>query len=227
LRLQRFWTLFIKNQGGKFLTFSDEIKTVFERFKKIDAIVEDYDFDHTKKKVEMLKATRVAIPVGSVSDDAEFMGDSIDIATQPPSSNTGYLKIGIKWQCIDCDLDLYTRSNKSQKYLYFGNVQNDIGRYFKDFQSSPDTINGLEYVQITKEINVNDMDVKVNFYGGTSEEENGVSGIVRAEFENKVYEQPFHISTKEGNHGNTSDESYWTIINFAELLKIQPQTQHL
>ena len=225
LRIKRFWSLFLKNQGGELSTFSTDADTAFNRFSNHSKGVEIFNFDHTSDKLEMLKTRRVSVPIQPLSsnniddlDDAEFMNDGIHISSIAPTAIKGKLKIGISWTCTACDLDLYAKSNGASKYLYYSNVLTSEGKYFKDFTTSPNTLNGLEYIQFTRDFEMNNMDIRVNFYKGTLQ--GGVSGIVRAEYENKVYEKHFSISANSGNSGDKNQPDNWVIINLPELLGV-------
>lgn len=222
LRIKRFWALFIKNQGGVLATFTNDVSTAFDRFSKaISTQTEGNDFDYTANKVEMLRVTRDALPVNETKEQAriaDFMSDSVVLSNTPPNKTIGKLKIGIRWPCKECDIDLYAKTSAAGEYLYYGKASTDEGTYFKDFQNSPDTINGLEYIEFTKEIDVSTVDAKINFYKGTTEKP--VSGSVRAEFDGKVYEKPFTINATQGNSAG-SDPNYWTMINIKELLGIK------
>jgi hypothetical protein len=196
------------------------MSTVFDRFKKQSTSIEKFSFDHTANKIEMMKATRVAVPIGELlgnfENDTSFMNDNTIISTQTPLIKLGKLKVGIRWSCKSCDLDLYAKSNSEPQYLYFSNVKTNEGKYFKDFTSSPDTINGLEYIQFIKDVDVEDMDIKINFYSGTGEG----SGVIRAEFKNNVYEQPFLIESDTGNKAGSNPKN-WVKISLASLLNIE------
>jgi hypothetical protein len=218
-RVKRFWSLFMKNQGGILSTFSNDTQTAFDRFSKsANNPVENADFDHTAQKVEMLRVTREAQAVNESKEQvriADFMSDNVVLSNVPPSKNIGPMKIGIRWPCKDCDIDLYAKTNSGSKYLFFGNNSTEEGTYFKDFQNSPDTINGLEYIEFTKEVDVANIDAKINFYKGQTDKP--VTGVVRIEFDGKVYEKPFIINATQGNNAG-DDPNCWTTVNVKELL---------
>jgi hypothetical protein len=218
-RVKRFWSLFMKNQGGILSTFSNDTQTAFDRFSKsANNPVENADFDYTANKVEMLRVTREAQAVNESKEQvriADFMSDNVVLSNVPPSKNIGRMKIGIRWPCKDCDIDLYAKTNSGSKYLFFGNNSTEEGTYFKDFQNSPDTINGLEYIEFTKEVDVANIDAKINFYKGQTDKP--VTGVVRIEFDGKVYEKPFIINATQGNNAG-DDPNCWTTVNVKELL---------
>ncbi len=217
-RIKRFWSLFSKNQGGVLATFTNDRDTAFDRFaQSANTQIEPVEFDYTANKVEMLRITRDVLPVNDTKEAriADFMSDGVILSNIPPSKTTGKLKIGIRWPCLDCDVDLYAKSAAGADYLYYGKSSTDEGTYFKDFQNSPDTIHGLEYIEFTKEVDASNINAKINLYKGNTDKP--VSGVVRAEFDGKVYEKPFIINATQGNSGG-NDPNYWTSVDVKELL---------
>lgn len=45
-RINRFWSLFVKNQGGGLATFTGDLKTGFDRLTANPATIENFDFDN-------------------------------------------------------------------------------------------------------------------------------------------------------------------------------------
>ena len=135
----------------------------------------------------------------------------------------GFLKIGIRWDCVKCDLDLYSKPSDSAEELYYKNPRTDEGFHFKDFQVFPNPVNGFEHIEYEKPVDLFRANASINFYSGSSE--GGVNGYIRAFFEDKVYQKEFKIESNEGNKGadsasrNTS--RYWKVYNLAELLGLK------
>ena len=236
-RIHRFWHLFVKTQGGALLTFAHDVEAAFDRFAKAGLRSnERFDFDHTAGKVEMLRAWREAVPVvtdplsvpAKVTPEpipehdgvSDFMENGVEVSTEPPLSTRGKIKVGIRWPCNRCDIDLHARASDSKPFLNYGRVETEEGKYFKDFRSSPDTINGLEHIEFTEDIDVNDLQVFVNFYSGKAE--GGPKGVVRVLFEERIYEGSFHIQSSEGNVGKQRDNAdsspYWEVIDIPSIL---------
>lgn len=210
-RINRFWSLFVKNQGGGLATFTGDLKTGFDRLTANPATIENFDLDKSQNKLEFYRATREVVPVGGVSEEANFLADGVQLSTEPPASTRGNLKVGIRWLC-PCDVDLYAKSNNSPDYLYFGHQDSIDGHFFKDFTTST-AENGLEYIQFN-EIDASSLDVKVNLYSGSPD--NGVvTGIVRAELNGRVYQAPFEIKPTF-----LSSDSKWSKIDIKSLLKL-------
>lgn len=216
-RIARFWYLFIKSQGGNFATITDDLNTAIERFSKaIDEPREDFQFDNTVNKVEMLRIAREVVTLSEL--EPAFMSDKAQLATQAPAKHEGKLRIGIRWPCKNCDVDLYAKSGQAPKFLYFSNVRTDEGIYHKDFTSSPETVNGLEFIDFTRDVDLYDMNIKLNFFAGHSD--NGVPGIVRAEFDGLVYEDKFFIQAPDGNKGSEDDKENWQTIDIKKLMRM-------
>ena len=226
-RVARFWALYVQLQGGRLLTFTSDMGMAFERLRQRDLPPPpSYAFDHTAYKVEMLRAERGAVATGPLSEGDAFLHDDVSIATAPPPRSTGYLKVGIRWACARCDIDLYARNGKKAEFLYFGNVETPQGRYNKDFQTSPDTTNGLEYIEFTAPVDLHDVEVLINYYAG-GPIAGGPKGTVRAFFDGRVYEAPFRIAAPEGNGGKARDRAltsaHWDVIDLPAVLGLPRQ----
>lgn len=225
-RINRFWHLYVNAQAGKYATFTSDVSTAFDRFATPDLQpMEAFDFDYTAGKVEMLRATRLPVPSNNTkvtSEGAEFMNDNVPISKTPPSKTKGLLKIGIRWGCKNCDVDLYAKSNTAPNYLYYSHGETEEGKYFKDFTSSPDTINGLEYIEFTRDVDIKNLSVLVNLFSGFSL--TGIDGVVRAYFDGKVYEKPFNIKAMTGNNGSDIEQAStsrnWAVIDVKSLFSL-------
>jgi len=228
-RIERFWHLFVKYQGGEFITFTSDADTAFERFGNMDAkSVRAYSFDHTANKVEMLRARRDAGAIQhSDVNGTRFMHPDASISTFPPSVAIGKLKIGIRWDCLPCDIDIYARGGGDRPFLYYNHRESVEGEYFKDFRSSPDTTNGLEYIEFNNPVNLYELQVLVNHYAG--EDASGPKGVVRIWFNGKTYEIPFHLNSTKGNLGqdvqHASTSPNWRVFDVAEILGLAADRQ--
>ncbi len=231
-RIERFWHLFVKAQGGELITFTPDALTAFNRFQKKDFLpAENYTLDHTSGKVEMLRAHRNGMPspnvAHAVSDGSRFLERDTSISTLPPAKTKGTIKIGIRWKCNQCDIDLYARGSNGTSFLHYANVENGEGKYFKDFRSSPDSINGLEHIDFTTPVNIYDLQVLVNHYKG--KDINGPDGAVRIFFDGHTYEAPFHIRSATGNKGKdrlrAASSLHWQVIDVPAILRLPPFNQ--
>ena len=138
-----------------------------------------------------------------ISNDDWLTLETVVRSEEAPELTHANLQIGIRWGdgglCTDSDIDLYVRSSPTRPYLYYGHLTSLDGRYDKDRQTAPELRNGLEFVDITDQVALADLDVLVNFYDGTCP--GGPVGVVRAYVNASVYEVPFHIVAEEGNRG--------------------------
>lgn len=219
-RIHRFNYLSVAEMGGSLVTFTKQPDTAFERMAAgYKTSRYQYDFDMTVRKITMLdapdpNATPIFIAEPWLSPDAV-------IETTPPPAIRGPVKVGIRWDCTACDLDIYARDTDSSPWIYYSNRQTSSGRFFKDWMSSPDASNGLEVVQFTKPVLLENMQVMVNFYSGDTP--TPPSGALRIFFGGKVYEAPFQLNSTEGDKGaNRSSASYsehWHVFNLGNAFE--------
>lgn len=237
-RVERFWALYIGQMGGVLASFTADLNTCAQRFleKKTD-MPERYALDPRQTKPEMLRITREVTPEVAMAEElpiatatfeqgGRFMDDGITLSDTPPTSMTGQAKIGIRWACATCDLDIYSRANPSLPFLYFRNQISQEGRHNKDWRNSPDAEKQFEYIDFNGQIDLNQLEVYVHFYAGSFP--GGAPGVVRLWFNGQVYEASFHIEATRGNSGDTSrpdlvaDKPEWVKINVMELIKLSP-----
>lgn len=226
IRVERFWSLFIKSQGGSLVTFTPDFETAFMRLlsKKV-APLKEYNLDTSDREISMIKIRRGIIKNQVNTPDlsgVKWLDDSAPITVKAPKKSTGELQVGIKWRCKSCDFDLHTKSKDERKYLFYGNKESSDGYFNKDYLNSPTNANSLEYVVIQKSVNIKDLDIKINLYSGSPNGEN--AGEVRAYFNGKVYSTPFKINASNGNNGknrkNSSTGKHWTTIDPKKLFNL-------
>lgn len=245
LRVQRTWFLFIAAQGGMLASFTPDFGTAVPRFRTCTGKPgRKFTWDSSRNEIAMINVTRIVVPEDEIIEQEVNEGEStiavtdiianedwlrsdeVALASEAPSQDTGALKLGIRWgdtdRCATSDVDLYVRSSPSRPYLYYSNKSSPDGMYHKDFTSAPDARNGLEYVDITDEIPLRDLDIKINHYSG--ECSSGVQGVVRAYFNGAAYELPFQMEATRGNQGqdrNRAEQSnYWVVVNPEELFRL-------
>ncbi len=138
--------------------------------------------------------------------------------TEPPNPSRP-LRIGIRWTCHDCDLDLYSRPGAAAAELCFRNTRTPEGVYIKDYTSSPPA-NDFEWIEYRVRVDLSKVKAAVNFYAGQSA--GGVSGEVRVQSGERTYGAPFRIAASEGNQGGESDHRassrYWTVLDIGALV---------
>lgn len=189
-RVRRFWSLFVKQQNGSLISFSGDVPVVFERFMNPNARPrKTFTLDHAAKSVRMVKlVTGSKVKVGAKPGD--FLQEDVTITTTPPAEFFGASRIGIRWLCQPCDVDLYARTG-SVSWLYFGNTVTDDGRYHKDFTTAP-AEKGYEFIDLHRAVDIRSIQARVKFYGGP---EGAVAkGELRLFFKGRVYAAPFTVS---------------------------------
>lgn len=232
-RVERFWSLYVRELGGKLATFTNDLNVCTQRFvEKVTATPEEFAVDPAQTKPEMLRIVRSTEreqqsgPAVERNEGAAFMGNDATISSQPPEEQSGPAKIGIRWACGACDIDLYARASQQAAFLYFANQVTPEGRHNKDWRNSPDVENQYEYIDFTTPVDINNLEIYLHFYRGR--QEGGAGGVVRLWFNGKVYEQPFHIAAARGDRQARKrpdqialgDE--WVKVNVAELAGLQP-----
>ena len=215
-RVARFWTLYSQRQGATLHRFTGDLATVFEtaamRAKELQTPRTESEIDPDSKKPEMIRITRdIGLADWITSDVPRNLG------MRPPSTTTGPMKIGIRWN-ENIDLDLYAKPGRNHETLFFQNTESDDGFYFKDHRSSPQ--NEYEYIEFEKPVDVWDLKASVNFYEGETQPP-GPSGEVRIEFDQHTYVGRFAISKRKGNGGDSDEGAFWTAIDIPKILKLR------
>lgn len=208
-RVQRFWTLYVEKLGGKLATFTPDMALCTQRLlaKNTDG-GERYTVDPRQTKAEMLRIVRgsnrtseapTATPPQSAAFEqgSQFMNQGVAISTTPPASTVGRVKVGIRWDCKTCDLDLYARASATAPFLFWSHQVSPEGRHQKDWLSSPDAENQHEYIDFPRPVDLNALEVYLHFYEGRSP--GGARGTLRIWIEGKVYEQAFVLPATVGN----------------------------
>jgi hypothetical protein len=226
-RINRFWSLFTKSQGGELSTFTDDFTVAFNRFGPDFETREVYAFDNTLSKIEMLRASRTRKEVNSkLSSNSNFMSEGT-VSEAPPLVGVGKIKLGIRWDnCKKCDLDLYAKSS-NESFLSFKNRKTSSGLYFKDFTSNPEAKNGLEYIIYNKPVKLDDLKVFINLYAKPKGDDKP-SGVIRAFFNNNIYESRFEFDSNKGNSGKgynrIKDEDFsnpnWIRVDMMKLFNL-------
>jgi len=110
-----------------------------------------------------------------------------------------HVEIGLSWDCLACDLDLYARPFPGAPVLYFNHTVSPQGRYWKDFLRSPRGTNGRESIEFDVPLDLRVLQIAVNFYQGQAPQ--GVKGELRLAVEGQTYAASFHIEAEKGNKG--------------------------
>lgn len=216
-KIGRFWTLYVKGQGGCLATFCGDLPTLFNA---VAAGAESpqarhlrHEIDPAQTKIEMLRITRDVGVADWITRDRPS-----NLAQGPPSTTVGPMKIGIRWQG-DIDLDLYSRPARQSETLFFRHTRSPEGYYFKDHRSSPER--EYEFIEFLSPVDVRRVEASVNLYQGSAP--GGPEGEVRVEFDGKVYVGRFRVRAESGNHGRSGGDQgdWWTTINLPALLMLR------
>ncbi len=215
-KVGRFWSLYVRMQGGRLATFSGDLPTVLQaaRLGAEPAGNQDAPFavDPAQTKIEMVRVSREI-------DQTEWITGDLpaDVQTRPPSMTVGPMKIGIRWKG-NIDLDIYARPTAGAETLFFQHTRSEAGYYYKDHRSSPDR--EYEFVEFLSPVDISKVEAAVNFYQG--QVPTGPSGEVRVEFDGRIYSGHFSIESRHGNQGRGGDDqsAYWATIDIPKLLHL-------
>jgi hypothetical protein len=217
-RVERFWTLFLENQGARLSSFSGDLATVVAAFTGQDSARQQsprYTLDRVRSKPEMLRIHR---DIGVADWITRDIGT--DAARGPALTHSGPMKIGIRWSG-DIDIDLYARPGDEKETLFFEHTRSPEGHYFRDHRSSPE--HEFEFIEFKSDIDAFAVQARVNFYEGEVDEP--IEGEARVEFEGRLFSAPFRIEASGGNRGRTgsTESAHWTRIDIPSILGLKAQ----
>ena len=194
--VKRFWTLFLEKQGGKLITFTGDLPTLFQRItKKASVPQHDYVLKESSK-LEMILYRQKEIKKRVSIFDRPLTKTTIPMASV---RNARDVELGISWDCKYCDLDLYARPRPQAETLFFQHPESQDGRYLKDFRDSPRLSNSFETIIFHKAIDLSELVLAVNFYEGRVPDR--VNGEFRISVNNKTFAHKFQIEAQRGNIG--------------------------
>ncbi|MER2511214.1 MAG: hypothetical protein ABTQ25_02125 [Nitrosomonas ureae] len=191
--VQRFWTLYIEQHGGKLVSFEVDLSTLFRR---VNQNAVPLPHDHVplhSDKLEMIRLRPQEIKQ-SIHDRA--LSKSAVSQSQIRMANN--VEIGISWKC-QYDLDLYARPIPNAQVLYFGETNSEYGQYWKDYREAPSAANGFETISFKVPLDLRVLLIAINFYEGDAPQ--GVSGEIRLSVDGHVYASTFQIKATKGNQG--------------------------
>jgi hypothetical protein len=162
---------------------------------------------------------RQSEPQLPATDNMDWLNEArVQTQSSSPSLKKAAFKIGIRWgdsgQCKDSDLDLWFRSSPDRPWLFYGNKTSDDGAYDKDFRAAPENRNGLEVVDVTDQVDLSKLQIRINHYSGTCPD--GPKGKIRVFLNSAIYETDFHIKSRNGNRGRDRSQmssEHWTAID--------------
>lgn len=193
--VERFTTLLVEGHGGSLAYFGSDLQTLFAL-----AGQDQPDRKHSEPltQTDKLEMIQFAPDTARVAD-LYSKPLEVEPAPEPVWRNAGNISIGITWEALDADLDLYVRPKPSAEVVYYGNASTFEGRLFKDFLASPRT--GFETVALNGiNADLSQLRLAVNFYGGRSGT-GKVKGELRLAIGEKVWAQSFTINRATGNGG--------------------------
>ncbi|MCJ8275005.1 MAG: hypothetical protein MJK04_37090 [Psychrosphaera sp.] len=189
--VHRFWTLYFEGMGAKLVTFGNDTSSILERVQRGAKAL-----SHPFKRSPSTKQTMMRLQAPEAPDVPQ-QPNNIPATTN--QSTSGINAIGLRWQC-ECDVDLWVVTHKDAKPLYYGNNQSDIGQLIKDLRKAPEMSGGFETIQFKKSVNVAQLKIALNFYGGVAPV-GGVQGEIRLTTQGRIITAPFHIKAQTGNKG--------------------------
>ena len=226
--VKRWWSLYISEQGGSLGSFTGDVRTLFHRVRSNAAApIQTFVVTPTDRLEMILLRPPVVGQEMSI-----YQRPLSTMPISPDAINAAsHLEISISWDCLPCDLDLYARPGLGKHTLSFSQTQSPEGTYFKDFTTSPRASHGFETVVFHRPVDVHELLLAVNFYGG--EGDGPVTGELRIAMDDHTYAQRFEIAATHGNHGRGSEPTlrvgkaatpHWLIIDPLEVvgLNVKP-----
>ena len=230
--LRRFVSLYIERLGGKLISFTHDLPTVFKRVKdKVPAPTTQYALAPTDKlemnsyvysnitsqevsgSGERIPSPNILPPVTPLENvvTPEVPIHERPISTQKVSpdkaSNAQGLQVGLSWSCSRCDYDIHAQAHPNAKVLNYSNTSSIEGTYFKDHTSSPQfTTYGYETIAFKVPVDLFRLKLAANFYSG--EVAQPVQVEVRISFEGKTYLKKFEMRALRGNKGEGFKETF-------------------
>lgn len=192
-QVQRFWTLYIEQHGGKLVSFVADMPTLFRR---INHNAAPLPHDHTPIRSDKLEMIRLRPQ--EIKQSIHDRPLSQTAVTQSQIRMANNVEIGISWKC-KCDLDLYARAVPKAQVLYFAEPLSEHGQYWKDYRDAPHATKGYETISFNVPLDLKTLLIAVNFYEGDAPQ--GVSGEIRLSVDSQVYASTFQIKATKGNQG--------------------------
>lgn len=222
--VERIWSLFCSRQGGVLASFQEDLPSVLNSMRNHRTTPQNrYAPAAASKKLEMIRLRPPQLKTGASIYERPISRDKPPVAMVTQARN---VEFGIRWQCNDCDLDLYVRPTPSSKTLYFSQTQSEYGTYLKDYRSSPRHF--FESVQLTRPVDLRQTLVAVNYFSsplfGTA---GPVTGELRVSWQGRTYRKAFTLSATRGNAGWDRQElmrtgrapsAHWVVFNLPDIV---------
>lgn len=214
-RVERFWSLYVEMQGGVLATFATDLETVTRR--AIDPSSEPgmhFTYDADDAKIAMHAIRRVPFDPG-------WLRQATVGPSAVPRSFLGLLKVGIRWACEACDLDLYAGVGNDE--VSFRRPRGSMAVHVKELGPLG---RGWEYVEFAKAVDVRNVVAWVNLYSGVTP--GGARGEVRVWFDGATYATPFVVPAGTGNRGARTEsrrgDPHWIELPIAAILGLDTES---
>lgn len=237
-RVGRLWALETTLQGGRFGMFGPLDAGCVDSFLNGKIASATFTVDRSDTKPTMRKYERTTTrPVEARAGEAPSAAAATPPASaealfqQPPCTTapatlTGPLRIGIKWDCPSCDLDLYARSRPQAEWLYYHHRLPADGNGFfdHDFTSPPPGGDAYEYIQFNT-ADLREVSAKVDFYGGSMP--GGPPFRLRVWFAGCAYDAPaLRIAAATGNAGRPEPATNWKTVDVLAVVGLRSQVSN-
>lgn len=223
--VERFWRVYLAQQGGRLATFSHDLSTVLSRAARGATPLSQDDVLEPTTKLEMIRLGRPPVVKQKTSIyDRKLSQDSLPLAQLQKAQ---HVEIGITWAQPQVDLDLHARPRSDAPVLSYRQTQSRDGTYYKDFTSSPRVTNGYETIAFNVPLKMQELLIAVNYFGGRTDEP--VTGELRLSLNDRTYAHPFVITATEGNDGRGGEatiesgkaaNTQWLIIDPLPILGV-------
>lgn len=191
----RVWHLLVEGYGSELSTFTGDLTTLWRR-----AAQGAKALPHGYKRQDTEKLENIRL-IDRPKHEKQLSIYERELSHTPPAKQVirqaQNVEIGISWNCEACDLDLYVRPHHGAEVLFYSHSQTKLGFYHKDFIRSPKTDGGFETVTLTSTVDLRNVLIAVNWFGGKSPK--AVTGEIRLAIDNQTYGMPFSFSGGAGN----------------------------
>lgn len=222
--VREFWERYIATQGGQLVTFSTNLTTVLNRVKSNAKAPAMLPMSKPACKMERIKILKPKVVGTSIYQRPV----TSNVPSQAVIQKAENIEIGLRWlNCQSCDIDLIVRPTKTAKALYYGETNTPEGQYLKDFQNAP--VNGFETVLLKGPVNLNDVLIAANFYGGQAAAP--VQAELRLSLNNgqMTFKKAFTLKLGKGNSGQGREtmlrtqkapNAQWVIFDVQQIMGV-------
>lgn len=217
-KIERFLSLMFSMQGGRLITFGENLDLLSNINSTIETPERHYDLDQEDLKlcshtVESYAAEKTKA-VAEKETAAVASNDS-----QPPAKETvddkAKVTLCLRWSSgIPLDLDLYV-SNKYEQ-LCFRHPTSPEGYHIKESSNRA----MYEKVVFFEKQDLNDLAIEINHYDGKIS--TSAIAILSITIDDKLYEKDITIPAGEGDEGQKPHNTpYWQSINLFEIIALK------